>query len=160
MLVFVQLVLLLLLFAVPGSDTFRSSTPVRVVGLAFQLIGVVLIGVSALGLGRRLTAHPEPNGRGSLQRSGVYGLMRHPMYSGVMALAVGSTLTRASWLRIAACLALCLLFNGKSRFEERELASHFPEYLQYAAKTPRFIPLGRLLRRHQQQQEKQAYPRR
>ena len=105
-----------------------------------ELAGAALIGVSALGLGRGLTAHPSPNGHVPLRRSGLYRWMRHPMYTGVMALTLGAASAAGSLVRTGGATALIALFNVKARVEERSLAAHFPEYVGYASVTPRFLP--------------------
>src|SRR4028118_994923 len=51
---------------------------------ALGLAGIVLILKGLLVLGRNLTPLPYPKADGQLVRSGVYGLVRHPLYSGLI----------------------------------------------------------------------------
>jgi protein-S-isoprenylcysteine O-methyltransferase Ste14 len=148
LLVIVQGALLLIVFAGPRPTNTTTSASLDRAGFILRILGIGLILVSAVELGRRLTAHPEPNGRGTLRRSGLYRLVRHPMYSGVMALSLGSVLTAPSTSRVVACVALVVLFNVKARFEERSLTQHFPDYAEYASHTSRFVPIAFLRRKH------------
>jgi protein-S-isoprenylcysteine O-methyltransferase Ste14 len=119
----------------------------RLARQACRAVGFVLVAISAIELGRALTAHPSPKRSATLRSGGLYRLMRHPMYTGVMALSIGSALPSGSALRVAGTIGLIILFNIKSRFEERALAEHFAGYPAYANVTPRFIPLPVAYRR-------------
>ncbi len=143
LLVGLQGLLLLGVFAGPTAPALTTSNSLRSAGNLFEIVGVALIAISAIELGRRLTAHPIPNGRGSLYRSGLYRFVRHPMYTGVMTVAIGATLANSSIVRSVSASLLIMLFNVKARFEERSLAAHFPEYPTYAATTGRFLPVSR-----------------
>lgn len=141
MLVALQGALLVGVFFGPGSRSSSTSRALKMVSQVSSLIGAVLVVFSAVALGRRLTAHPEPNGHGSLRVTGLYRLMRHPMYTGVMAFSIGSALSSRSVFRMITCAALMVLFNVKARFEERSLTAHFPDYPAYAKRVPRFVPI-------------------
>ncbi len=54
-------------------------------------------GVAALG--RQITPFPKPVEQGSVKRSGAYGLVRHPMYGGVLLLTL-------AWSLVSSPLAL------------------------------------------------------
>lgn len=143
MFVAAQAVLLILVFTVPTSlaaTMFEVTSWHRRSGFLFSIAGFALVVTSAIALGRRLTAHPDPNGWGDLRVRGLYRFVRHPMYSGVMALAIGATISTGSAMRGGATLALIVLFNAKARFEEQALAQYFADYTSYAATTPRFLP--------------------
>ncbi|MCB1248080.1 MAG: hypothetical protein KDB36_01655, partial [Acidimicrobiales bacterium] len=71
---------------------------------------------------------------------GLFRLVRHPIYTGVMALALGTALRLANPWAMLAALALVAWFMAKARWEERHLAARYPDYAAYAATTPRFVP--------------------
>jgi protein-S-isoprenylcysteine O-methyltransferase Ste14 len=73
--------------------------------------------------------------------SGIYGLMRHPLYTAVFCGSLGWALLWASWpAAVAAALCLGPVFDAKARIEERALRRRFPEYAEYAARVKRFVP--------------------
>jgi len=93
-----------------------------------------------ISLGRNLTPFPKPTLGVSLVRSGIYGLMRHPLYTAVFCWAVGWALVWRSWPALVTALVLAPLFDAKARHEERCLRQAFSEYSDYERRVRRFIP--------------------
>jgi len=121
----------------------RDWTPPPLVSLAAGLTGAAGLSVLAaagLSLGRGLTASPLPNEHAELRTAGLYRAVRHPIYSGVIAMSLARTVASGDRRQAALSAALVSLLYGKSTFEERALAQRFPDYPQYAARTPRFVP--------------------
>ncbi len=112
----------------------------RWVGQALMLAGVLLALVAGLRLGRNLTPFPRPRPGGELVTAGVYAFARHPIYGGALLLAIGWSVAQSSVATLAATALLWLLFEAKSRYEERALADTYPAYPAYAAATRRFVP--------------------
>ena len=141
-----QVVLLVLLIALPGSDDWPTPSWLRTIAQVVFVAGVVVLIVAALGLGRALTPTPVPAERGDLRTAGVYGYVRHPIYSGVLLIVVGVTLRSGSWLTVAVAVVTFVFFDRKARWEEARLAERYPQYADYAARTPRFVPRPRVRR--------------
>jgi protein-S-isoprenylcysteine O-methyltransferase Ste14 len=112
----------------------------RWLGQAFMLAGLLLGLVAGLRLGRNLTPFPRPRAGGELVTAGVYAFARHPIYGGVLLLAIGWSVAQSSLATLGATALLWLLFEAKSRYEERALAEAYPTYPAYAAATRRFVP--------------------
>lgn len=115
--------------------------------LALTLCGAFLLLVSAgcglagtVSLGRNLTPFPKPSASTRLVQTGVYGLIRHPLYTAVFCGSVGWALVWRSWPALLAALALAPLFDAKARAEERWLRKQFPEYAGYEQRVRRFVP--------------------
>jgi protein-S-isoprenylcysteine O-methyltransferase Ste14 len=113
----------------------------------FVLCGRLFLSASALcalfggmALGRNLTPFPKPLARTQLVQRGIYGLLRHPLYTAVMCAAVGWSLIRSSSSAFAASVVMALFFDAKARLEERWLRRQFPDYPRYAQRVRRFIP--------------------
>jgi protein-S-isoprenylcysteine O-methyltransferase Ste14 len=72
---------------------------------------------------------------------GPYAYVRHPIYSGVLLMVLGSAVISG---RCSAFIVLAVLFIGfwfKSLEEERLLTDHFPvEYKKYKQRVKAFIP--------------------
>jgi protein-S-isoprenylcysteine O-methyltransferase Ste14 len=113
---------------------------VAIGGRALQIIGVVILMAGAVTLGRSLTALPTPVAGGTLRTRGVYRYVRHPIYSGVMAIVVGGAARSGSVVVAGVTLALVCWLILKARWEERQLARRYTHYPTYAARTPRFLP--------------------
>lgn len=115
---------------------FPSS---RLAGLILVAWAAVGVAASAWYLGRALTPLPESNGAG-LAAHGIYRWIRHPMYVSVLVGAAGVALWRGALAVWVATIALALLFEIKSRYEERHLVLTYEGYAQYAAVTGKYVP--------------------
>lgn len=140
----------LVLFAVIAVAGLRdlvghgSASPwgaaVMLAGIAAMVVGGLVAVCGAWSLGASLSPFPRPIAGAPLIESGVYRFVRHPIYSGLVLVAVGWGLVTASIAAIATAGLLFLLFAGKSRREEIWLAAAHPEYGAYQRRTKRLIP--------------------
>ena len=135
-----QAVLLGALILLPGGDAWpRPGWLLAVAGVLF-FGGLILLGIAALRLGTALTPTPVPVSYGKLTTGGLYGYMRHPIYTGVLTTVAGITLRSGSWLHVAIAVATVVFFDRKAAWEEARLAERYPDYPTYAARTPKFVP--------------------
>jgi protein-S-isoprenylcysteine O-methyltransferase Ste14 len=109
-------------------------------GLAGIAAGGFVAVRGAWDLRASFSPFPRPLEGAALVESGVYRLIRHPIYSGLVLAAVGWATVASSALTIAAGGVLFLLFAGKSRREEAWLALAHPGYADYQRRTRRMIP--------------------
>lgn len=94
-------------------------------------------GIDALG--PNLAASPAPLDGGRLVVSGVYERVRHPIYAGVIALAVGWAFFVVSPFALLVSLLLAGWLDLKSRREEVWLAERYADYPAYVRRTARFV---------------------
>ena len=118
----------------------RRLLALTIAGVALLILAAVVGCAGVLGLGRGLTPFPKPSANARLVQRGVYGWMRHPLYTSVMAAALGWVLVWQSWPALLAALGLIAFFDAKARREERWLREQFPEYPEYAKRVRRFVP--------------------
>ena len=111
-----------------------------VVGWLPVVVGGYLGIAGVLALGRNLTPYPRPVGGAELIKRGVYGQIRHPIYTSVMLLSLGWSLLWQSTPALVATSAIMAFFHAKARREERWLQDKFPEYNTYTKRVPRFVP--------------------
>lgn len=117
-----------------------SNLPITLFAVVLLLVAVVCGSLGAINLGRHLTPFPKPRTNAQLVRSGIYRLIRHPLYSALLSGALGWSFLRASWPALLAALALALFLDAKARREERWLRQQFPDYSEYEKRVRRFIP--------------------
>jgi protein-S-isoprenylcysteine O-methyltransferase Ste14 len=119
----------------------ESKHPLFVLcGLLF-LAASTLCGIcGAMALGRNLTPFPKPSDGTRFVQRGIYGLMRHPLYTAVICASVGWSLIQPSWSSFAASVVMAVFFDAKARHEERWLRQQFPDYPRYEQRVRRFIP--------------------
>lgn len=113
------------------------EVPALAVGLLLMATGLALVVVGAVQLGSALTPLPRPRRDAELSAGGVYGLARHPIYGGLILLALGWTTVFASPVGLVATILLAIFFELKARREEAWLVGHYPEYDEYRRGTPR-----------------------
>jgi protein-S-isoprenylcysteine O-methyltransferase Ste14 len=107
----------------------------------FGILAIVFLGRSLSDLGQNLTPLPQPRDEGQLVKTGIYGLVRHPMYSGVIYLALAYASWQMSWVHLVGSIVLFVLFDAKSRKEEVWLTEKFPDYANYSISVKKLIPL-------------------
>jgi protein-S-isoprenylcysteine O-methyltransferase Ste14 len=123
-----------------GARSFSGTNAIQVAGATVTALGVLLGLAGLVTLGRALTPFPRPLARAQLRQSGIYGLVRHPIYGGVVLASLGWSLTWLSLPGLAFCVVVALFFDRKSAFEERLLLGRFPEYAVYMARARKLIP--------------------
>ncbi len=97
-----------------------------------------IAGVRALSTNR--TAFPKPQAGSKLVQTGVYGLVRHPLYASVILLSTAWSLLWRSGPAGIATVALVILLDAKARREERWLREMFASYAAYAQRVRWLIP--------------------
>ena len=83
---------------------------------------------------------PEPRPDGRLETRGIYAILRHPMYAGLMLVAIVLTTEFPSALRITGTLLLCSVFIVKIKKEELLLEKKYPEFQAWKKTSNRLIP--------------------
>ena len=142
-LVAAQMGLLAVVVASPPGDAWEVPSWLGLVGDAARVGGLGLLVAGLVTLGRSLSPFPVPTPGAQLRTTGVYRLVRHPIYAGLIALAGAWALTSGSVLTVVATGALTGVLLVKARFEEARLEARFPGYVSYAERTPRFVPGAR-----------------
>lgn len=115
--------------------------PVRLLGLTAGLAGAAVLTWAAAVLGRFLVHEAAVYEDHALVTSGPYRFVRHPVYSGYLALLLGSGLGMLNvWLLLLWPISLGGILL-QARAEERLLAWKFGEaYRGYATRTGRLVP--------------------
>jgi protein-S-isoprenylcysteine O-methyltransferase Ste14 len=124
----------------PKGQKLTDSALVRVAAAVLLSAGVVAGVSGALGLGKSLTPFPKPPAQAQLVRHGVYSIIRHPIYTGLIALSFGWACLWGSGRGLVLALIQAVLLDTKARREEHWLREKFPDYHEYAIKVRRLIP--------------------
>jgi len=137
---------LVLLAAIAAAGSRGSRWPsaahrVRMAGAAVSALGgLYLFAGGTTRLGRQITPFPKPVEDGSVKRSGAYGLVRHPMYGGVLLMALAWALA-SSPLALAPWSVAAVFLDAKRRREEAWLVEAYPDYAEYRASVRHsFVP--------------------
>jgi protein-S-isoprenylcysteine O-methyltransferase Ste14 len=130
------------LLAVLGIEVLRARRVgfLGLIGIGAVGLGSALMALASTLLGRRLRAHPAPHEDAVLRTDGIYGVVRHPIYLGLLSCAAGAVLIARTPRAAAAFAALSALLHVKSGYEERLLVGRFPDYPAYAARVSKLVP--------------------
>jgi protein-S-isoprenylcysteine O-methyltransferase Ste14 len=144
-------IVLIVILAVPKPD-WRSvliDTPwVRLLGLAIVLASTAFAIWARLTLGAMWSAAPTVKEHHALQTGGPYRLTRHPIYTGILGMLLGSLLLAGGERWIVPFPIFLVLLEIKIHVEERLMLAEFPDdYPRYRDQVPQLIPGLRLPRR-------------
>jgi len=111
------------------------------VALAGLAIRVAAIGTAAEGTSERSTVNPRAS---RLRTSGLYSLVRHPLYAGNTITAVGLAAFTTRWYVPVIVLLLALLYHERiAAREEAFLEERFgDQFRAWAREVPAMVPLG------------------
>jgi protein-S-isoprenylcysteine O-methyltransferase Ste14 len=109
-------------------------------GAALLLGGLTLALWGGRSLRTALTPFPRPLADAPLVDGGAYGVVRHPIYGGIVLGAAGWALLTAAPAGFAGAAALLVLFDLKSRREEAWLVELHPSYEGYRQRVRKLIP--------------------
>ena len=111
-----------------------------VLGLLVAVAGAVGLMLGVFSLGSSLTPFPRPRAGAEFRGGGPFRHVRHPIYGGVILLALGWSVAEAP-LGLVPTAVLAVFFDLKARREEAWLDERYSEYADYLARTPRrFVP--------------------
>ena len=117
------------------------TTFVYSLGLFLATSGAALSMVSRAMLGRNWSATVQLKQGHELITKGPYGLVRHPIYTGLLLLFLGNAVMVGDWRGLLAVAIVFVSFWRKFRLEEIWLADHFgASYRQYQSRTKALIP--------------------
>lgn len=142
--VVVQFPLLLLAWLIPvwagTAITGSLASMLMYAGQALLVAGALLTLTGAVSLGRWLTPFPQPLPESQLRTAGAYALVRHPLYSGILFMALGWSLYSLSVAGLAFDAVVFVFFDRKAAREEIWLAEKFSGYAAYRRRVKKLIP--------------------
>jgi protein-S-isoprenylcysteine O-methyltransferase Ste14 len=137
-----QIVLLAAIFlsALLGIGWPSALEPIAyAIGGVLVVVGVAMLAAGGGALARvsAVTPFPAPRTGSGLQTSGVYRLVRHPMYGGGILIALGWSTIFATVAGLMLTIVLGLFADLKARREELWLEQTFAGYPAYRQHTKR-----------------------
>jgi len=119
------------------------------VGIDWVLVGLALAGLlftwwARLHLGRLWSSSVTKKADHRVIDTGPYAIVRHPIYTGIIAAVFATAIAKGALSGIAGALAIAFGFWIKARLEERFLREELgPEaYGSYRRRVPMLVPFG------------------
>jgi protein-S-isoprenylcysteine O-methyltransferase Ste14 len=135
--------------ALPGSDWHSVDTTwVRILGVVLLVCSTAFTLWARFALGTMWSSAPTVKVQHQLRTTGPYGVTRHPIYTGLLGMVIGTVLLGrlGQWLLLVP--AGFLFVEIRIHQEERLMLEAFPEtYPQYRRVVPQLIPGLRRLHR-------------
>jgi len=117
-----------------------TSTVASTAGLVLSAIGLAIMAAAIIALRAVIQIAPEPKEGGHLVTRGIYGWLRHPIYTAILLVVIGLFLRKPTLLvAIASAVVIVFLFI-KVRLEERLLLERYPDYAEYRLRTWGLVP--------------------
>lgn len=127
---------------VQGWPYFLLSAAWLGVIAALMVAGVALARSAINTLGKQWTLVATVASNHALVTSGPYARVRHPIYTAMLLLLIGTGLAMTGWLRLAIAIVVFAIGTAQRvRLEEQLLAeSHASEFQAYRASVPAVVP--------------------
>jgi protein-S-isoprenylcysteine O-methyltransferase Ste14 len=118
-------------------------------GLAFLVASTCFTIWARLSLGRMWSATPNMlRAEHQLRTDGPYAITRHPIYTGLFGMMLGTVLLNGLGASLALLAIGAAILVPRIPVEERLMSKTFPdEYARYRDRVPRFVPRFHLPRR-------------
>jgi protein-S-isoprenylcysteine O-methyltransferase Ste14 len=111
------------------------------VGVVLVIVGVALMIWARLTLGPMWAGRPMIQDHHELRTDGPYGLVRHPIYTGILAVMFGVTLMAGFGFTAVILAFVVAWLLWRARVDDRILADTFGEpFLVYQAQVPALVP--------------------
>jgi protein-S-isoprenylcysteine O-methyltransferase Ste14 len=124
-----------------GIALLKDSRVAGVVGIGLLAAGALVSSMAVRQMGTSWRVGIDREGPGELVSSGLYGRVRHPIYTGVLLATGGLACVTADALSLAVAAVTFVALPIQARLEEEFLLSRHPEeYPDYLRRTGRFWP--------------------
>ena len=127
---------------VPRFADYPLIPALSYLGIAVELASLWMFYRSHRDLGHNWSVSLDLRERHTLVTTGVYALVRHPMYAGFWLMALGQALLLPNWIAgPAGLVGFGVLFFGRVAREEAMMIKAFgDEYRTYMRRTARVVP--------------------
>lgn len=130
------------LLATTGTVPADAPTAVQVLGLALAVAGFLATLAGQAGMGASWRIGVDPAERTELVTSGIFAVVRNPIFTTMVAAQLGLLLVVPSWLSLLGlgCLTLAVQIQVRAVEEPYLRAVHGAAYRHYEASVGRFLP--------------------
>lgn len=126
----------------PRFADYQVTPALSYLGIAVDALALWLFYRTHRDLGHNWSVSLDLRERHTLVTTGIYAILRHPMYAGFWLMAVAQALLLPNWIAgPAGLIGFAILFFGRLRREEEMMIAAFgDEYRSYMRRTARIVP--------------------
>ncbi len=125
----------------PQSHLWHTTLVLGIATDCIVVAGLAFTVWARIALGRNWSAEVTFKQDHELIESGPYALARHPIYTGLLLMALGTAINYARALGVPLFFAVCGALWWKARQEEHVMSQHFPgAYPDYKTRVRAIIP--------------------
>lgn len=136
-LLYIELFLLLLLFYLGNLGNILNSGILTIFMSAGFLLGLW----SFYNMGsKNFSPFPQPRKNGQIVQGGPYKFIRHPMYTGLLFIALTLFLSALNFTNFLIFALFTYILEQKASLEEKLLTKMHSQYQNYVKDTKRFLP--------------------
>ena len=137
-----NLAFLIEIVPIQGLGRFMAAAaPVMAAGLIIEVAGLSFAVWARRHLGRHWSGEITIKADHELIRSGPYKVLRHPIYTGLLAMYLGLAIISGEWLAVIGLTVAVLAYWRKIRLEEAKLSLAFgAEYDGYRDESWALLP--------------------
>ena len=121
-------------------ELYANNDMLAYTGIAVSGIAITLFAMSRFSLGKNYSPCYDSYMPKNLKTTGIYSLVRHPIYSSNILLMVGIFISTGSLIIAANTIILFTYYILSAFIEEKAIAKKFPKYKLYKSRTGMFIP--------------------
>jgi protein-S-isoprenylcysteine O-methyltransferase Ste14 len=130
-----------------GTRLWPRSPLIYCVGFAILVAGLAFAVWARVHLGRNWSGAVTVKQGHELIRTGPYGYVRHPIYTGILTGVIGTAICSGTLRALLGFVIIAAALVRKLRMEERFMREVFPgQYEQYCEEVPALIPFTKLRR--------------
>jgi len=123
------------------SHLWQTTLALGIVTDCIVVTGAAFTVWARITLGRNWSADVAFKQDHELIESGPYAFVRHPIYTGLLVMALGTAINYGEAVGFALFLLLCAGLWWKARQEEQIMGKHFPDaYAEYKTRVRAIIP--------------------
>ena len=119
---------------------FINTDYLKYIGISLSGLGISLFALSRFSLGSNYSPCYDSYIPKTVNTSGIYSLVRHPIYSSNLLLMLGIFISCGSLIIAINAIILFIYYLISAFIEERAILNKFPNYINYKSTTGMFLP--------------------
>ncbi|MAV64895.1 MAG: hypothetical protein CMG00_06875 [Candidatus Marinimicrobia bacterium] len=109
-------------------------------GIGLSGLAIAIFSLSRFSLGKNYSPCYDSYMPKNIKTTGIYSIIRHPIYTSNIMLMLGIFITTGSLIVIANTIVLLAYYFISAFNEERAISKKFPKYILYKKQTGMFLP--------------------